>query len=375
MKVLPGKPYPIGATCSNAGVNFALFSANATSVELCLFDSEGSREVARIPIPQCTDDVWHCLLPDLKPGDLYGYRVYGPYAPEQGHRFNHHKLLLDPYARKLSGKLVNSDENLGYIAGHPDADLSFDTRDNAHNIPKCVVVDDQYDWGNDTFPRHALNETVIYEAHVKGLSKLHNKLKEDTAGTYSAICHEAITNHLDQLGVTALELLPIQTFVDDGYLVDKGLTNYWGYSSLLYFAADARYSNKDPISEFREMVRCLHKNKTELILDVVYNHTAEGSELGPTLCYRGIDNASYYRLADDPRYYINDSGCGNTFRCSHPRVLQLVMDSLRYWVRHMHVDGFRFDLATIVAREKTGYKPRGGFLDAITQDPSLAGTK
>lgn len=375
MRVLPGTPYPIGATVTPEGVNFALFSANAEKVEVCLFEPSGTRELARIPLPERTSDIWHGLIPEVNVGDLYGYRVYGPYDPERGHRFNHHKLLLDPYARQHHGPLIQTDENLGYIAGHPDADLSFDPRDNAHNIPKCVVTVDDYNWRGDTHPRTKLFDSVIYETHIKGLTKRIGKLGRSRRGTYAAAGQKQVIGHLQEIGVTALEVLPIHTFVNDTYLKEKNLSNYWGYNSLSFFAADARYSEGNPVEEFRKMVKSLHHAGIELILDVVYNHTAEGNELGPTLCYRGIDNASYYRLAQNPRYYINDSGCGNTVRCSHPRVLQMIMDSLRYWVEHMHVDGFRFDLATIVAREASGYKPRGGFLDTITQDPTLRGTK
>jgi len=375
VKVSTGKPYPLGTSVSSIGTNFALFSAHAEKVELCLFDQSGTRETARIPLPCRTNDVWHGLIHDIKEGDRYGYRVYGPYDPESGHRFNHHKLLLDPYARRLHGELIDSAENLGYVQGHPDADLSFDTRDNAHNIPKCVVTVDDFNWQNDRFPDHALTDTVIYEAHVKGLTKQFPRLRQQRRGTYSAIANSRVIEYLKSLGITALELLPVHTFVDDSFLQDRGLTNYWGYNSLCFFAPDARYSEVDPLQEFRKMVKALHAADIEVILDVVYNHTAEGNELGPTLCYRGIDNASYYRLEENPRYYSNHSGCGNTLRAAHPRVVQLILDSLRFWTNAMHVDGFRFDLATVLARRGMGYDKNSGFFDAIMQDPTLVHSK
>lgn len=375
MKVCAGKPYPLGATVEKDGTNFTLFSAHAEKVELCLFNNNGSREIARIPLPCRSDDVWHGLVHGIEEGALYGYRVYGPYEPENGHRFNHHKLLIDPYTRKLHGALIDSEENLGYIHGHPDADLSFDTRDNAHNIPKCVVTVDQFNWRQDAFPKHAMADSLIYEAHIKGLTKQFPRIKKQRRGTYNAVATPALLKHLQSLGVTALELLPIHTAVDDSFLLNKDLTNYWGYNTLSFFAASNRYAEVDPITEFRHMVKSLHAANIELILDVVYNHTAEGNELGPTLSFRGIDNATYYRLDENPRYYSNFSGCGNTLHTSQPRVVQLILDSLRYWRDAMHVDGFRFDLASTLARRKLGFDKNSGFFDAIMQDPILAGCK
>ncbi len=375
MKVCAGNPYPMGPTVDGDGTNFALFSAHAEKVELCLFNDNGTREIARIPLPCRTDDIWHGYIHGVGEGALYGYRVYGPYEPESGHRFNHHKLLIDPYTRKLHGSLVDSDENLGYIPGHADADLSFDTRDNAHNIPKCVVTIDQAPTDNDEFPRHAMSDSFIYEAHIKGLTQQFPDTDKAIRGTYKAISSSGVLQHLQSLGVTALELLPVHTAVDDSFLLDRGLVNYWGYNTLCFFAPASRYAVADPIEEFREMAKSLHAANIELILDVVYNHTAEGNELGPTLSFRGIDNASYYRLADNPRYYSNISGCGNTLHTSHPRVVQLILDSLRYWREVMHVDGFRFDLATTLARRKLGYDKNSGFFDAIIQDPTLAACK
>ncbi len=375
MKVCAGKSYPLGATVEGDGTNFALFSANADKVELCLFNKTGTREIARIPLPCRSDDIWHGFIHGIKEGDLYGYRVYGPYEPENGHRFNHHKLLIDPYVRKLHGSLIDSDENLGYIHGHEDADLSFDKRDNAHNIPKCVVTTDTAGSVECKFPNTALSDTLIYEAHIKGLTQQFPDTEDKSRGTYKAITSTNVLQHLKSLGVTALELLPVHTAVDDSFLLDKGLRNYWGYNTLCFFAPASRYAEADPIKEFRDMVASLHAANIELILDVVYNHTAEGNELGPTLSFRGIDNASYYRLAENPRYYSNYSGCGNTLHTSHPRVVQMILDSLRFWREELHVDGFRFDLATTLARRKLGYDKNSGFFDAIMQDPTLAGCK
>ncbi len=373
--LLPGKPTPFGATPDAAGVNFAIFSAHAEKIELCIFDTQGQQELARVELPGHSHDVWHGYLPQAKPGLVYGYRVHGPYAPESGHRFNPNKLLIDPYARQLQGELVWCDEIFGFEVDHPDADRSFDTRDSAPFVPKSVVVEQSFTWRKDKHPRTPLKDSVIYEAHVKGLTRYFPGLVGRRRGTYSALASGPVTRHLQELGVTAVEVLPIHSFVDEEFAVNKGLSNYWGYNSLAFFAPANRYAMADPILEFRAMVRGLHRVGIELILDVVYNHTAEGSELGPTLSFKGIDNATYYRLAEDRRYYLNDSGTGNTVNVSHPRVMQLVLDSLRYWVNDMHVDGFRFDLATVLGREIHGFDRGCGFFDALAQDPSLSETK
>lgn len=381
--MLAGRHWPLGATSDGKGVNFALFSRHASRVELCLFDDSGQTETQRIELPCCTDDVWHGYLPGLKPGAVYGYRVHGPYEPTNGHRFNPHKLLVDPYTRQLRGKLIWNDANYGYIRGHADQDLSFDQRDSSPYVPKCVVVPalkpnprrHAPHLGNASAhkKRPDLCESVIYEAHVKGLSALQRQIPVARRGSYKALGSKAVTSHLRSLGVTALELLPVHTFLDDDFLVEKDLVNYWGYQSLCFLAPDSRYAlAEDAVSEFREMVRAVHKCGIEVILDVVYNHTAEGNEMGPTLSYRGIDNLSYYRLERNPRYYVNDSGTGNTFALENPRVLQLVMDSLRFWATDMEVDGFRFDLATILGRELHGFERGAGFFDALAQDPQLA---
>ena len=375
--VWPGKPYPLGATWDGEGVNFALFSEHATKVELCLFDTHGRREIERIAMPQQTDFIWHCYLPQERPGLLYGYRVHGPYRPEQGHRFNPNKLLLDPYARSTKNRLRWHDANFGYKIGAKHADLSFDWRDNAVLMPKSQVVDDRFDWGNDRPPATAWSDSLIYELHVKGFTKRHPDIPEKQRGTYTALAHPAVIKHLHQLGVTAIELMPIHAFVDDRHLLENGRSNYWGYNSLGYFMPDARYaSTDDPVGEFKSMVKALHKAGIEVILDVVYNHTAEGNQLGPTLCFRGIDNAAYYRLMpDNLRYYRDYTGCGNTLNMMHPHVLQLIMDSLRYWVTEMHVDGFRFDLAATLAREAHEVDRFGAFFDIIQQDPVLSRVK
>ncbi|MBP7202049.1 MAG: glycogen debranching protein GlgX [Propionivibrio sp.] len=375
--VWPGKPCPLGATWDGEGVNFALFSEHATKVELCLFDTHGRREIERIAMPQQTDFIWHCYLPRERPGLLYGYRVHGPYRPEQGHRFNPNKLLLDPYARCATNRLRWHDAHFGYKIGAKHADLSFDWRDNAVLMPKSQVVDDHFDWGNDRPPATAWSDSLIYELHVKGFTKLHPEVPEKQRGTYAALAHPAVLKHLHQLGVTAVELMPIHAFVDDRHLVENGRSNYWGYNSLGYFMPDARYAaSDDPVGEFKSMVKALHKAGIEVILDVVYNHTAEGNHLGPTLSFRGIDNAAYYRLMpDNLRYYRDYTGCGNTLNMMHPHVLQLIMDSLRYWVTEMHIDGFRFDLAATLAREAHEVDRFGAFFDIIQQDPVLARVK
>lgn len=373
--VWPGRPWPLGATWDGFGVNFALFSAHAEKVELCLFDS-GGRETHRVELPEITDEVWHGYLPDLRPGQLYGYRVSGPYRPEAGHRFNNNKLLLDPYARALVGPLRWTDAHCGYRPGTAREDLTFDKRDNARNMPKCMVVEDAFTWGSDRPPQVPWSETILYEAHAGGFTRLHPQVAEPLRGTLAGLASRPVIEHLRSLGITALELLPVQSFADDRYLVNKGLQNYWGYSPLGYFAPDPRYLGPGGVAEFKTMVLRLHEAGIEVILDVVYNHTAEGNHLGPTLSFRGIDNATYYRLnPSDPRYYLDDTGCGNSLNLAQPRVLQMVMDSLRYWVSEMHVDGFRFDLSTTLAREAYGFDPSGSFLDACRQDPLLSMVK
>ena len=357
------------------GVNFALFSAHATAVELCLFDPSGARETARLALPARTGDVWHGHLPGAAAGLVYGYRVHGPYAPDAGHRFNPHKLLVDPYARELRGALSWHDAVHGYTVGHPDADRSFDPRDSAPHVPKSVVRERLTRRRVEPRPRTPSADTVVYEAHVKSLTKRLTSVDPRRRGTYAALGSRAVVRHLLELGVTALELLPVHELVDDRFLVERGLSNHWGYNTLCFLAPAARYAAGDPVTEFRDAVRRLHGAGLEVWLDVVYNHTCEGNELGPTLCYRGIDNLSYYRLSGDRRRYISDSGCGNTLAVEHPRVLQLVMDSLRFWAGEMQVDGFRFDLATILGREAHGFDPGAGFFDAVAQDPVLARTK
>ena len=369
-----GRPYPLGATWDGAGANFALFSAHAERVDLCIFDARGRREIARYTLPEYTDEVWHGYLPGLRPGALYGYRVYGPYDPANGHRFNHHKLLLDPYAKALSGSLRWSDAHYGYRIGAPRSDLSFDRRDNAGGMPKCVLVDTSFTWGDDRPPDVPWMRTVFYETHVRGYTILHPDVAPAARGTFLGLASPRVIEHLTHLGVTTVELLPVQAFVDDRYLVEKRLRNYWGYNPIGYFAPEARYLSVHH-DEFKTMVKNLHEAGIEVVLDVVYNHTAEGNHLGPTLSFRGIDNRTYYRLADDRRYYQDTTGCGNTLNVSHPRVLQMVTDSLRYWVEEMHVDGFRFDLAPTLAREDHGYDYNAGFFKAIRQDPVLARCK
>lgn len=377
MPLAPGRPDPLGATWDGGGVNFALFSAHADSVELCLFEPGDFRETARLPLPCTTDQVWHGRLPDARPGLLYAYRVHGPYAPEAGHRFNPNKLVLDPYARAYAGVFRWDEAHCGYRAGDPAADLSFDARDNAHAMPRCRVVDPAYDWGDDRPPRTGLCESLIYEAHVKGFSRLNPAVPEAMRGTYAGLAHPASIAHLKRLGVTAVELLPVHEIVDELSLVRGGLSNYWGYNTLGYFAPAARYAAcDDPIAEFRAMVRALHAAGIEVILDVVYNHTCETDEFGPTLSWRGIDNASWYRLrGEDRRRYDNLTGTGNTLNVAHPRVLQMVMDSLRWWVADMHVDGFRFDLASALGREDGRFAPGSALLGAMRQDPVLAPVK
>lgn len=376
VRVLAGSPLPLGAHWDGSGTNFALFSAHATQVELCLFDQAGRRELARVQLPEYTHEIWHGRLPDVRPGQLYGYRVHGPYAPEVGHRFNPNKLLLDPYALEVSGDLRWHDAAFGYRLGHRRQDLSFDRRDSAFIMPKCVVVDPAVTWGNDRPPNVAWDRLVIYEAHVKGMTALDQRIVPQLRGTFGGFAEPGVIAHLRRLGVNAVELMPVQLFYNDRHLVERGLTNYWGYNTIGFFSPASRYiSHGQNIHEFKLLVRRLHEAGIEVILDVVYNHTAEGNHLGPTLSLRGIDNASYYRLAEDRRYYYDTTGCGNTLNLAHDRVLQLVMDSLRYWVSECHVDGFRFDLAAALGRNGSGFDPHAIFLDALAQDPILSKVK
>jgi isoamylase len=374
-RVQEGRAFPLGATWDGLGVNFALFSAHATKVELCLFDIEAKQEIERIELPEYTDEVWHGYLPDARPGQVYGYRVYGPYSPTEGHRFNPNKLLLDPYAKQIVGELTWNAALFGYTIGSPQGDLSFDERDSAPFMPKCRVIDPAFTWGEERRPQIPWERTVLYETHVKGYTMLHPSVPSNLRGTFAGLMRHEVIEHIRQLGITAVELLPVHAFIDDNNLVEKGMRNYWGYNTIGFFAPDPRYLSVPFVNEFKEMISQFHRMGIEVILDVVYNHTAEGNELGPTLCFKGIDNASYYRLAPDRRYYINDTGTGNTVNLSHQRVLQLVADSLRYWAQEMRVDGFRFDLATILAREPTGFDEGGGFLDACRQDPVLSQVK
>jgi len=374
--VWPGKPYPLGATWDGEGVNFALFSEHADRVELCLFDSTGRRELQRVNLMEQTDQVWHCYLPEARPGQLYGYRIHGPYDPANGMRFNHHKLLLDPYAKQIDGELHWSDSHFGYRIDHRLEDLSFDRRDSAPGMPKSVVIDPAFTWGSDRPPRTPWHNSVIYELHVKGYTIRHPRVPAPLRGTYAGLATAPVIDHLLKLGVTAIELMPVHFFVDDRQLVEKGLRNYWGYNSIGFFAPERRYCSNGSISEFKTMVKTMHSAGIEVLLDVVYNHTAEGNQMGPTLCFRGIDNAVYYRtLPENPRYYMDYTGTGNTLNMRHPRVLQLIMDSLRYWVLEMHVDGFRFDLAATLARELHEVDKLGAFLDIIHQDPILSQVK
>ncbi len=377
MRLSAGTFSRLGASWDGRGTNFALFSANAQKVELCLFDSQGRRELERIELPERNEDVWHGYLNDVSPGQLYGYRVHGPYEPEHGHRFNPNKLLLDPYARRLAGRLVWSDAHFAYRTGSAREDLSFDRRDNARGMPKAVVVDETFNWGRrEMRPNIPWEDTIIYEAHVKGLTQKREDVPPNLRGTFGGLSSPAMIEHLKRLGVTTLELLPVHGFVDDRVLVEKKLANYWGYNTLSFFAPEPRYSQDNPLDAFRTTVARLHDAGIEVMLDVVYNHTAEGNHMGPTLSFRGIDNASYYWLMkDNPRYYDDFTGCGSSVNLTHPRVLQMVMDSLRYWVEVCHVDGFRFDLATTLARGPNGFDRNTAFLTAIRQDPVLASVK
>ncbi|MEO7208497.1 MAG: glycogen debranching protein GlgX [Steroidobacteraceae bacterium] len=377
-KVREGSPAAHGAIWDGKGTNFTLFSAHATKVEVCLFDRTGEKELERLALPEYTDQIWHGYIPVVGPETVYGFRVHGPYEPEAGHRFNPNKLLLDPYARAHTGHLVWDPACFGYTIGSPDADLSFDERDSAPFVPKCVVVDPNFDWqGQPRSRRIPWDRTIVYEMHAKGFTQLHPGVGVKQRGTFAGLKGEVI-EYIKALGVTSVELLPVHTFINDSHLLERGLTNYWGYNSIGFFAPDPRYASEPEqcLREFKEMVARFHDAGLEVILDVVYNHTAEGNELGPTLSFKGIDNASYYRLLPGAkRFYINDTGTGNTVNLSHPNVMEMVTDSLRYWVNELHVDGFRFDLGTILAREPDGFDNESGFLKACNQDPVLRGVK
>ncbi len=380
MKIWPGRPYPLGATWDGQGTNFALFSEGASNVELCLFDAPDAPERTTVVLPETTAHIWHGYLPTVRPGQLYGYRVYGPYEPDNGLRFNSSKVLLDPYARAVANKPDWSAPLFGYALGNPDEDLRRDDSDSARGAPKGVVVDRFFDWEADRHPRIPWHRSVIYEVHVKGFTQQHPRVPDELRGTYAGLAHPAAIEHLTELGISAVELLPVHEFLDDKHLLDKGLTNYWGYNTLGYFAPDGRYSSAgrlgEQVAEFKAMVRALHRAGIEVILDVVYNHTAEGNHLGPTLSLRGIDNQAYYRLmVDQPRYYMDYTGTGNSLNVRHPEVLRLIMDSLRYWVTEMHVDGFRFDLASALARELHDVDRLSAFFDIIHQDPVISQVK
>lgn len=379
-KIHTGTPYPLGATYDGKGVNFSIYAENATGVELCLFDDKDDDETSvQVPIKERTHQIWHVYILDLHPGQLYGYRVHGPYEPQQGLRFNPHKLLIDPYAKAIAGTLKWNDALFGYQLGHPDEDLSFSDADSAPFVPKCVVIDTNFDWEGDCLPRTPMHQTIIYETHVKGFTALHPDIPEEIRGTYSALAHPITITYLQSLGITAIELMPVHHFITDRHLQEKGLTNYWGYNSIGFFAPDVRYASQgiqgEQVNEFKEMVKALHRAGIEVILDVVYNHTGEGNEKGPTLSFRGIDNAAYYRLTEDPRYYMDFTGTGNTLNARLPSVLRLIMDSLRYWIQEMHVDGFRFDLASTLARELHDVNKLSSFFDVIHQDPIISQVK
>ena len=376
MRIETGAPVPLGARWDGSGTNFALFSANAEKVELCLFESSGRRETDRIALPEFTHDIWHGYFPEVRPGQLYGYRVHGPYEPDAGHRFNPNKLLVDPYARALSGELRWHDSMFGYRLGSSREDMSFDRRDSGPAMPKCVVVDEAATWGNHVRPRVPWDKTVVYEAHVKGMTAMHPDVPPPRRGTFAGLAEPKVIEHLVKLGVTTVELMPVHYFLDDRFLLAKGLKNYWGYNTLGFFAPATRYITPGgKHHEFKYMVRRLHEAGIEVILDVVYNHTAEGNQLGPTLSFRGIDNQSYYVLSEQRRFYHDTTGTGNTVNVAHPRVMQMVMDSLRYWVEVCQVDGFRFDLAPAMARENAGFDPSAAWLDAVMQDPVLSNVK
>ena len=379
-KIYTGSPYPLGATFDGKGVNFALFSEHAENVELCLYgDTEETVEIAKISLKEKTNQVWHIYLEGLKPGQRYGYRVHGPYEPQKGHRFNPNKLLIDPYAKAISGTVQWNDALFGYAIGDTVSDLSFSDTDSAPYVPKSVVIDTAFDWEGDRPPSIPMHQTVIYEAHVKGFTALHPDIPEEIRGTYAGMAHPAAIAYLKEMGITAIELLPVHHFLTDRHLQDKGLSNYWGYNSIGFFAPDVRYSSNgthgEQVTEFKNMVKSLHAAGIEVILDVVYNHTGEGNEMGPTLSFRGIDNAAYYRLAEDERFYMDFTGTGNTLHARQPNVLRMIMDSLRYWIQEMHVDGFRFDLASALARELHDVDKLSSFFDVIHQDPVISQVK
>ena len=379
MRVWPGQPYPLGATWDGEGVNFAIFSENATAVELCLFDApDDAEESHKIAMPERTDQVFHIYLPDVRPGQYYGYRVSGPYSPAEGHRFNPYKLLLDPYAKAITGAITWSNALFAYRVGGPKEDLEHDPSNSAGGVPKSVVIDNAFTWNGDRNPRTPWNRTVIYECHVKGMTVKHPGVPEPLRGTYLGLCSDPMIDYFKALGVTAIELLPVHQFVIDRHLPEKGLTNYWGYNSIGFFAPDVRYASKglgNQVYEFKSMVKTFHAAGIEVILDVVYNHTGEGNHLGPTLSLKGIDNVAYYRLEQNKRFYTDFTGTGNSLNMLHPRTIQLIMDSLRYWVNEMHVDGFRFDLAPVLARELFDVNRLSAFFDIIHQDPTLADVK
>ena len=373
-KISSGRSYPLGATFDGQGTNFALFSANATKVELCLFDASGKTELQRITLPEFTDEVWHGYIEGLPAGTLYGYRVHGPFAPHQGHRFNAYKLLLDPYAKQIHGQYSHSDTHYGYDQYHDQHDLSFDKRDNAAYLPKCVVVKPLEVC--KSHPQVRRRDTIVYEMHVKGFTKQNPDVPVELRGTFAGLAEDSMCQYLQELGITSIELMPIHTFINEPFIQEKGLSNYWGYNSLAFFIPDPSYSHSGELQEFRDLVEKYHRLGIEVLLDVVYNHTAEGDHLGPTLSFKGIDNASYYRLnPDDKRFYLNHSGCGNSLNISHSRVLQLVTDSLRYWVETMGVDGFRFDLAPILGRTEQGFNNHSHFFSVLRQDPVLSKIK
>ncbi len=375
-KTSSGTDAVLGASYDGKGVNFALFSAHAEKVELCLFDEAGSKELERYEITENDNNIWHIYLSGVKPGQVYGYRVYGPYEPKKGFRFNPNKLLIDPYGKKLVGKLIWNKAIFGYDIDSPDKDLSFSTLDSASYVPKSVVVDDTYDWAGDTPPNYPYEKTVIYETQLRGYTMLHPQVPDSKRGTFAGFSNLSVMSYLQWLGVTAVEFLPIHAFFGNrhkkGYITD----NYWGYESFSFFAPEQSYLSGNDIAEIKDMVKTMHNHGLEVILDVVFNHTGEGNQLGPTLCYRGIDNTSYYTLnQENPRYYYDSTGCGASFNIQNPNVLRLVMDSLRYWVQEMHIDGFRFDLAPTLARHKTSFKQDSGFLYAVAQDPVLKKVK
>jgi isoamylase len=376
MKITGGHPRPLGASWDGEGTNFALFSDHAEAVELCVFDESGGRELARLNLPEKTHDIWHGYVPGLGPGMNYGYRVHGPFEPHAGHRFNPHKLLLDPYARGLQGRFQWHVSHFGYEHGHAQQDLSLDTRDNAAYLPKAVIPMPQ-EWCNNAIShRVPWHRTVIYEAHVRGFTMLHPDVPESLRGTFAGMSQPAIIEYLKALGITSIELLPVHAFIDEYPLHERGLSNYWGYNSLAFFAPHPAYLGGQETGQFRQMVDRFHDAGLEVILDVVYNHTCEGNHLGPTLSFRGIDNAAYYQLLPaDRRFYVNDTGCGNTVNVNHPRVMQLITDSLRYWVGAMGVDGFRFDLGAVLGRDEHGFSSAATFFQVVSQDPLLASCK